>query len=234
VSVVGLYGCKQAPGVTTLALALASVLDADGGALVLEVDPQGGDIGALLGRPATPGLLTIAAAGRHGGPVDIEQHLQVLPGGGRVLLAPSDGAQVSAALRAVGQRLVTVATSVTNHVVIDHGRGLEPLDAEDLAVLVCHPTVAGVEQARIRSEQLEVAGADVAIVLSAAGPYRADEVAGALERPVLSTIPHDQRGAIGLTGAGGGAGMRRSPLVRAAASMADELRTLDDDREMAW
>jgi hypothetical protein len=223
VTTIGLYGCKQAPGVTTLALALVSVLDDDGGAVLVEADAQGGDLAALTARPPVPGLLSLAAAGRNGALVDVDGHVQPLPAGGKVLLAPSDPVQVAAGLAAVGDRLIAVARMSFGHVVIDRGRG-GPETGEDVAVLVCHTSLAGVEQARVRAEAFESAGVDVCIVVSDVGPYRADEVSAALARPVLLTIPRDARGASGLGGDGIARALRRAPILRAAATLADVLR----------
>lgn len=230
---IGLYGCKQAPGVTTLALALVSVLDDHGGAVLVEADVQGGDLAALIARPPVPGLLSLAAAGRNGALVDVESHVQQLPAGGKALLSPSDPLQVAAALAAVGDRLIAVAKASFRHIVIDRGRG-EPTMADDLAVLVCHATLAGVEQARVRAEALEALGRDVCIVISAVGPYRADEVSAALARPVVLTIPRDPRGAGGLSGDGSARALRRAPILRAAATLADELLKAADVKEPSW
>jgi hypothetical protein len=233
VTTIGLYGCKQAPGVTTLALALVSVLDEDGGAVLVEADAQGGDLAALIGRPPLPGLLSLAAAGRNGALVDVDSHVQQLPAGGKALLAPSDPLQVAAALTAVGDRVIAMARASFRHVVVDRGRG-ESQVGDDLAVLVCHATLAGVEQARVRSEALEAVGADVRVVISAVGPYRADEVSAALARPVVLTIPRDPRGASGLSGDGNVRALRRAPILRAAATLAEELLKNAEAKEPSW
>jgi MinD-like ATPase involved in chromosome partitioning or flagellar assembly len=233
VTTIGLYGCKQGPGVTTLALALASVLDDDGGAVLVEADAQGGDLAALIGRPPLPGLLSLAAAGRNGALVDADSHVQQLPAGGKALLAPSDPLQVAAALTAVGDRVIAMARASFRHVVVDRGRG-ESQVGDDLAVLVCHATLAGVEQARVRSEALEAVGADVRVVISAVGPYRPDEVSAALARPVVLTIPRDPRGASGLSGDGNVRALRRAPILRAAATLADELLQDAEAKEPSW
>ena len=229
----GLYGCKQAPGATTLALALAASLDEDDGAIVVEADPQGGDIAAMTGRPPTPGLLSLAAAGRNGSPVDMAGHVQMLPAGGAALVAPSDPLQVTAALAAIGDRLLTLASSGAHHVIVDRGRS-DPGGAADVALLVCHPTLAGVEQARIRWEALTSLHTQVLLTITDDGPYRPDEVAAALSVPVLACIPRDPRGAAALAGRTSGRGLRRSPLLRTAATLADELRTRADATEPAW
>ncbi len=231
-TVIGLHGCKQAPGVTTLALALACALDPDGGAVLVEADSQGGDLSALLGRPPTPGWVSLAAAGRHGGPVDLDVHLQPLPGGGSALLAPAEPAQADVAFRAMGDRIVSLAASGARHAVFDMGRGTEPVPGADAVVLVCHPTVAGVEQARVRVEHLDGLTSSIAIVVSASGPYRPDEVSHALGRPVIGPIPRDARGVAGLSG--GRRGLQRSPLVRFAATLAEDLRSRFGSRELTW
>jgi hypothetical protein len=223
-----LYGCKQAPGVTTLALAFAAVLD---GALLVEADPQGGDVSAMIGRPPAPGLLSAAAAGRHGATIDLREHVQSLPAGGEVLLAPSDPAQVAAGLATLGARLLALAGAAAPHVVVDRGRA-EPSPCEVAAVLLCHPTVAGVEQARVRCEAFAMAGREVVLVLSPAGPYRADEVAAVLGQQVAAVLPADPRGATGLVAPT--RSLRRSPLVRAATSLVEELSRTADAREHAW
>lgn len=231
-TVIGMHGCKQAPGVTTLALALACALDTDGGAVVIEADSHGGDLSALLGRPPTPGWISLAAAGRHGGPVDLDAHLQPLPGGGSALLAPSEPAQADVAFRAMGDRIVDVAARSARHVIFDMGRGTEPVGGAEVSVLVCHPTVAGVEQARVRADHLDGLTSSIAIAVSASGPYRPDEVSQALGRPVVGPIPRDARGVAGLSS--GRRGVHRSPLVRFAASLTEELRTRFGSRELTW
>lgn len=228
-TVIGLHGCKQAPGVTTLALALVAALDVDGGAVLIEADADGGDLSAVLGRPPTPGWMSLAAAGRHGGAVDIEPHLQSLPAGGRALLAPADPAQTDAALRSMGDRIVELATAAGRHVVIDCGRGVSAVSGADVSILVCHPTVAGVEQARVRMDLLCAAESNVVIAISAGGPYRPEEVSEALGRTVLGPIPRDDRGVGGLAGVR--RGVQRSPMVRFAASLTDEFST---SRELTW
>lgn len=230
---IAIHGCKQAPGATTLALALVAILDADGGAVLVESDPQGGDIAAMTGRAPTPGLLSLAAAGRHGAAVDLSDHLQPLPAGGGALLAPSEPAQVAAGLAAVGPRLEALAADVACHVVVDRGRG-EPNGSDHLVLLVCHPTVAGVEQARVRSEAIARAGSDVVVAVTDAGPYRADEVAAALSIPVVGTIPRDPRAVAALTRGGGAGAARRSPLLRAAATIAAAVEQHVGSREPAW
>jgi MinD-like ATPase involved in chromosome partitioning or flagellar assembly len=231
-TVIAVHGCKQAPGVTTLTLALTAVLDGDGGAVLVEADAHGGDLSAVLGRPPTPGWVSLAAAGRHRGAVDLAVHLQALPAGGRALLAPAEPTQTEAALRSMSERVVDLAAGVGRHVVIDLGRSTEPIAAADAAILVCHPTVAGVEQARVRIDLLDTANAAVVVAISASGPYRPDEVSAVLGRPVLGPVPSDGRGVSALAGVR--RNVHRTPLVRFAASMVEDLRSLAGSRELTW
>lgn len=230
-TVIALHGCKQAPGVTTLALALTAALHGDGGAVLVEADPQGGDLSATLGRPPTPGWVSLAAAGRHGAAVDLDAHLQPLPAGGLALLAPTEATQAEAAFRSMSERVVELAAGVSRHVVIDAGRSVAPT-AADAAVLVCHPTVAGVEQARVRIDLLDTASAPVVVTISAGGPYRSDEVSAALAKPVLGPVPRDVR-AVGAL-AGVRRSVHRTPLARFAASMVEDLLALSGSRELSW
>ncbi len=55
-----LISAKGSPGTTTASVALAAASPPDDQALVLEIDPSGGDIEALTGITGEPGLLRVA------------------------------------------------------------------------------------------------------------------------------------------------------------------------------
>src|SRR5581483_1729364 len=115
---IGLVSPKHAPGTTTAAVALA--LAAGDGALVVEADAAGGDIAARAGLPLEPGLLTMAAAGRHGGSA-ASLRPQCLPSGVDAVVAPTSPDQAAAALGAIADRLVS-ATRHRDVVCVDCGR----------------------------------------------------------------------------------------------------------------
>jgi hypothetical protein len=80
-SIVALFSDKGSPGVTTLAFALSSAWPQP--AVLVELDPAGGDLGLRLtdptGRPvlaADPGLLTLAASARHDAATHVSGHAQ--------------------------------------------------------------------------------------------------------------------------------------------------------------
>ena len=86
---------KGSPGVTTVALALASWWPRP--VVVLEADPAGGDLAVRLGLPEDPGLVGLAAALRRHSQADLLEHYaQESPLGIPVVPAPA-GARQSAA-----------------------------------------------------------------------------------------------------------------------------------------
>ncbi len=56
-------GAKGSPGATTLAAALASSVPTDTGrVLLIDADPDGGNLAAVFGAGTNPGMVTLAAA----------------------------------------------------------------------------------------------------------------------------------------------------------------------------
>jgi hypothetical protein len=85
-TLIALFSDKGSPGVTSVALALASVWPRR--VILAELDPAGADLALRLtdadGRPALkvePGLLTLAAAARSAGSPNVWDHVQPLPYG---------------------------------------------------------------------------------------------------------------------------------------------------------
>src|SRR3546814_7331924 len=87
-TVVGVLSVKHAPGATTAAVAIATASATD--AVVVECDPAGGDIAARGHLAVEPGLVSLAAAGRHPtSHLDLLGHSQHLPTGVPVVVAPT-------------------------------------------------------------------------------------------------------------------------------------------------
>src|SRR5436305_6058470 len=79
---------KDAPGVTTLAVGLVAGWPQPGAVLV-EADPDGGDLAARFGHHPDPGLMSFAAAARSGaGGPSLRGHVQRLRLDIDVVLAP--------------------------------------------------------------------------------------------------------------------------------------------------
>lgn len=202
--VVALFSAKGSPGATTLGEALVAVMSRAGSAVLVELDPDGGDRAVAPGLSLQPGLTTLAAAGRHGALSEdvFVQHLQELPAGGQVLVGPASAVQAHAALASIVPSLAPAfAAFETGYVVADCGRMRSRSPALDVArhatvaIVVTRPTLDGVEHARERVAGLDDLGARTRLVLVGRQPYGPDEVARALGVPVLGVLAHDHGGA---------------------------------------
>ena len=225
---ISLASVKHSPGVTTAAVALAAAYG--DGAVVVEADPSGGDIAARCGVPSEPGLLTLAASGRHLGTIlDLSPHAQRLPSGGRVVVSPVDPDQATAAVATTAPRLsAALGAELT---ILDCGRMFASSAARpamrgaDLVLMVLEPTVTAVEHLRARKRSLDrpILGR-VAAVLVGDRPYRPSEVEHAIGIPVIGSVAVDPRGVAALHR---GHAARRSLLVRSARSVLDAMSRVD-------
>lgn len=199
---------KGSPGVTTLALGLASRWPCPGAAVV-EADPAGGDILARFGRPPAapgrePGLAAMALAGRAGRADDgPDGWLQPTALGVDVVAAePGAAAAASVAqlagrgpglLRALGERRPAVlldggrwdASSVVNPL----------LAATDVVLLVVRPVLDEVRQAEVRLAALRAVARDVRLIVVGDGPWPPTEVAAQLRVVLAGVVPVDRVGA---------------------------------------
>lgn len=229
--IMALLSAKHSPGTTTTAVALALAA----GGLVVEADRQGGDVAARARVPLEPGLLTMAAAGRHpASPLPL--HTQPLPSGVEAVVAPTAPDQAEAALATVGQRLVPALRSRGAPVFVDCGRwspvtDLGLLGACDMVVMVTEPSVAGVEHVRARLEPIRSAARRLAVVLVGDRPYGVAEVEAALAVPVAGPLPVDPRGALDVY-AGPHRAARKSALCRSARSSLERLAEVAAPQEV--
>lgn len=231
-TVVALTSVKHSPGVTTAALALASAWSADEDVVVIEADPAGGDVAARVGLGLEPGLVTLAASGRHAGsPLALLDHTQPLPAGGRVVTAPPSPGQATAAAASLASRLVPALRAAGHHGLIDCGRwsgtsaAAFALSEADVVLLMLEPTVGGVEHARVRLDQIAETSQTCALLLAGERPYPPGEVAAALGLPGTGALPADARG-VGAVQRGPAGFARRTHLVRAARSVLDRVAEL--------
>jgi hypothetical protein len=218
--------------VTTTALALAATWPEDRRCLLIEADPFGGVIGARYRLGDTPGLSTLAAVARHG--LDEEavwRNVQQLPGGVPVLVGPASADEAHAVLRDVAGVLADWCTTQTNvDVVVDGGRigpaspTVEMLVKADAAMVLTRGSLDQIRPAAHRLTALKASGAEASLLQVGDSPYRPDEVAATLKAEVGGVIVWDPRTAAVLTGARGAVrDLRRSPLVRSAATLAGRL-----------
>ena len=228
---------KGSPGATTLALALADRMSERLPALLVEADAAGGDIAARCGLALDPGLLTLAASGRRGlDRSSVERHAQLLPCGALVLAGPTSAEQATSALAGIAPALVQTLAHETSTVIIDAGRWDARSPATDLVasasicLLVLRPTIEGVEHARWQLRSLSEHVRRVIAVCIGERPYPRAEVASALAVDEMYVIENDARAASALgLGASRDRWLRRSPLMRSAAVLADQLLGAPDE-----
>lgn len=219
-------GSKGSPGATTLAIALASSVPSESGrVLLIDADPDGGDLAALFGAATNPGLVTLAAATRHGFELDdVEHHTQPVGGSVALLAAPAGPDQAGSTLTSLGRAFAESLSHST--AVADLGRWRPDSPAAELVraaaatVLVVHPSVAGVAHARSVFEDLSGRCRRVVVVTRGERPYRADEVAAAIGADSAVAIPAD-RAAVSMLASG--RWPRRTPLGRTARALGHDL-----------
>ena len=215
---------KDAPGVTTLALGMVAGWPRPG-AMLVEADPDGGDLAARFGHHPDPGLMSFAAAARSGTEAGLlRDHTQRLRLDVEVLLAPPSDAAIAAVqtLAYGGARLLRHAAGDAT-VVVDVGRlgqgspGLALAAMAGDVVLVTRPTLDQLTQVQARLGWLrEAIGARLWLALSGPGPYPATEITRDLGVDVVGELPDDGKGAGVLSGRLYGRGWRRLRLPTAA------------------
>jgi hypothetical protein len=225
VTAIALASLKHAPGVTTAALALAAAAGEE--AIAVEADASGGDLAARADLTLETGLLTLAAAARHGGRrLDLDPHLQRVDCGTSVLVGPSAARLAGAALATVGSRLASALDGRLGFLDLGRVSDLSALGARapgiDLALLVAEPTVAGVEHVRVHAaEESDALPVPMAVLLVGDRPYRPVDVEEALGLPVVGALAVDPRGVAALHS---DRGARRALVVRSARSVLESVR----------
>lgn len=240
-TVIAMLSVKHSPGVTTAALALASAWSDQGDVVVIEADPAGGDVAARTGLGFDPGLLSLAASGRHAGAqLDLGRHGQQLPAGGIVVAAPTAPDRAAPAVAAVASRLAHAVRATAANGIIDCGRwspaspATAAIAASDLCVLVIEPTLAGVDHAQARADLLAAeTEAPLALLLLGERPYRSRDLEGVVGPSILGAIAVDPAGVAALHGGASVGAAGRSPVVRSARTALAKAEVLAASRNEA-
>lgn len=240
-SVIAFGSAKASPGVTTTAVALASVWPEEREPLIVEADPDGGSLAARFEVSAEPGLVSFAAAVRRSPDVapggddlpdsdgTLARHTQNLPGEIPLLTGPPAAEQAHAALTTAGTALVTGRTDRVDLLLdcgrVGHRSPSLPLACEaDVLALVTRPRLDEVHHLVHRVAALRDRARHLCLVTIGTRPYAPPEVADALQLPLAGAIPDDPRAARALNGApASDRQLIRSPLLRAAREIASEL-----------
>jgi hypothetical protein len=218
------FGGGRSPGVTTTVHAMALAWPMPRRSLIAELDADGGTLAARHAITSDPGLVSFAAAGRRGfSPDEVLGHCQQLSDGTPVLIGPTSPDRAASALATLGARLGRALDALGDFdVLADCGRldsrspVLELVSTAPYLLLVVEPTVEGVAHLAARLPALPLASGRVALVCVGDRPYRAPDVAQALNLPVLGVVAHDPKGAAQLAE---GQPNWRSPLLRSAADL---------------
>jgi hypothetical protein len=199
------FASARSPGLTTTVTALAATWPAPRRALVVELDPDGGTLAARHATSPDPGLNSLAAAGRHYLWVNtVTAHLQQLPDGIPVLVAPPSPDRTVAAIETLNRvDLPGVLRSLPGFdVLVDCGRidsrsvALPTLRAADAVIFVVRAALDDVIALQHRLQTLDLSRqAKAGIVAVGDHPYRREELAAAFTLPVVGVVDWDPRSA---------------------------------------
>lgn len=172
VTTISVCSAKGSPGVTTLACALGAVWPAERRIAVAECDPAGGDLAARFMLSAKRGMTSLILEARHGlatATLELDDHVQIVPGGLEVLTGPTGaGASrtVDAELPDCLVRLAAAAgrrsgPTVGHDLVLDCGRiqlgavgQAAAIRVSDHVLVVARPTAEAVASTRWIAERL--------------------------------------------------------------------------------
>ena len=228
--IVPFVAVKGSVGVTTAALTLAAVWpDGRGAPVVVECDPGGGDVAARFGLEVIPGVVSLAAELERFGPAgtgdQVGGHTQELPGGLRVLVAPTSPEEMRLPLERLAEDLPRLALGEVD-LIVDCGRleasamrqrtaVLRLIQRCGLMVVVVRPELAALQHLNVWLPTLRSLDVEVLALLSGRGPYSPEEIAATMDLRVIGALPHD-RAAADVVGGASGPRPDRSALFRAA------------------
>jgi hypothetical protein len=220
---------------TTTAVVLAAMFPAGYPTLLAECDPSGGDVAAWAQLPTSPGWST-AVSGADRSWAAIDDNVQQLPSGLRVMTAPARASQAHTAVGEAARGFAGLMAAAPDVVAVaDCGR--VDLDAPlwatsaQLTLLLVRQSVASAPATVPRVDRtIEALGVlrrvcrQVGVVLIGGAPYRSSEVAGALGAELFGVLPEDASGAA-LVAGGWTVGKRasRTPLAKAASSLGERV-----------
>lgn len=241
-ALIAVASAKGAPGVTTLAVALAAL--APRRAVLADLDPAGGDIvlryPAPDGSPLDPdrGLLSLGADVRRDAAAPFPPHVQLVSGGLEVLVGASSPEQMTA-LGPVWPALGRILHDAPERdVVADCGRvstgspTLPVLQAADLVLFLARDSVEQLAHLRDRLQTLgPLLGHSARLAVAIVAPEKSRATVGDTQRlldssglhvPVLGVVADDPKGARLLQGVSAGSA-GRSTLVRSVRSLVPQV-----------
>lgn len=233
---------KGSPGVTSLAVAMAARWPAPAAALVVELDPAGGDLGSRWNLHDEPGLRNMVATVCYEPLTEAADWSQRLPIGVDVVIAPSgqNASYTVAAFAAAGPAALR-DLAAARPVLVDAGRldsgspVLAFVDLADLLLMVTRPRLEDVRHLRAALPTLRRRCPAVGLVLAGSGPYPPGEIARYLQADIVATVRHDRLGADIVAGRRRTAwGWTRQQLFRTARTLTLNLTSATTGTGMAY
>ncbi len=237
-TIVAIASLKGAPGVTTLSCLVAATWPSEREVVLVEGDPNGGDMAARFGLSTKRGWSSFAAASRRlKGIEPITAHVQPLPGGLRVMVGTRLTDSV-ADQRTICSLLSSVSSDQDEalDMIVDIGRLLPGelgvdlwLERSTAVAIVLRRDAASILHVRDRGAVLRSrCHGRVGLVLVGPGPFPNKEVERFTELPVLAELPDDPQAAQIAGGhPGGPSRLSRSLLVLSSKRLAATLSGLD-------
>jgi MinD-like ATPase involved in chromosome partitioning or flagellar assembly len=230
---VTLCSAKGSPGVTTLACLLGAVWPAERAVVVAECDPSGGDLAGRFGLSTRLGMTSLILTERQAAASvsAYEAHVQHLPGGLDVLVAPTGADSAMALDHELGKSSSDIVAG-TSDLIADCGRLLpgaigqeRMIRTADNVLLLLRPDVTGIAHAQWAANRIrELSGRAVSALVVAPGDCQPSEVADELDVTVLGTVPLDPRAAkMACGGPGTAKELVRSGLVAFARQIVNAL-----------
>src|SRR5487761_69561 len=208
-AVIPLAELKGSDAVTTASILFGAEWPrARGTPVVVECDPGGGDIAALYDLDVIPGVVSLAAELERGGDVDparvtglIYPHTQTLPGGLRVVVAPTSPEEMRLPLTRLADDLPRVGLGELD-LICDCGRlesasmrertaTMRLIQRSGLLVAVVRPELTALQRLSVWLPVLTALRVELLVLLSGRGRYGASEVAKTLGVEVVGELPHD-------------------------------------------
>jgi MinD-like ATPase involved in chromosome partitioning or flagellar assembly len=240
VSILALASVKGSPGVTTTACLLGSTWPSPDRIVVAECDPCGGDLAARFALSGRLGWTSLAASIRRGASGPLSEHLQMLPGGLRVLIGSRDTSPDCARLSRYFLERGRQFTDGPWDIVADLGRIIRGdgtqaswIGVADRMILVLRTDAGAVMHVKSWADSLPLElRVRVALVTVGAKGYSSREIEGFTSLSVVGHLPEDREVARAVSGEPvAHRQLRRSSLTAAAATLAARLSLETDGKD---
>jgi MinD-like ATPase involved in chromosome partitioning or flagellar assembly len=225
-SLVVVAGAPGNNGVSTSTMMLTALAPQGQSVAMAECDPSGGDVAGWLNSSGHPSWVSAIASPDRSWETFC-RHMQKLPSGQRVMVAPARSVRAATAVTEAADRYGKMLSALSDVVVFaDCGRTTELTRWHQLADLVvvqvrqeagsAYATVSRVDRTIELVRRLQQAHSRVRLLVVGERPYASAEIAELAEVELLGSVPDDANAAALASGAWTiGKGPGRSRLAKA-------------------